>query len=532
METESFPVAASSTGENPVTPSPTVTFVLFAYNNERYIHEAVKAALSQECDPIEIILSDDCSTDRTFEIIQDIATSYQGPHTLRLNRNIQNLGLVAHVNKVIEMASGDMVLLAAGDDNSLPSRVRDTVAAFARHPEVVMVSFVDEIIDDQGNVVLARGKRSDEAVYSLAEFVAAGPLAQRKMQISGASRAVLRSVCQSFGDLMPECPAEDTPLIMRSLYAGRGLVCHWAGIQYRQHDRQLSNEGSIARMDLAKFTAQYLDDLAVAVGLGMLDERRARGVRRWIEECALFFQLRRIEFEGDRPSAIVLRASLQSRYLTAKEKLGVLKRFVVRRSRLAPLRRVKAHLIDLVRSPREYLLLIFRGHNSTDIQRWSHASSFDSTWDRRTQLMARFIHSDDRVAEFGAGMQALRDALPQGCFYQPFDLVARTSDTRVCDLNQGFPENIGSFNVAVFSGVFEYLRDLGATFHWLGANFERVVFSYAVSDRLASPLQRNQHGWVNNLSRNEVIELAGAQGFSCRVVGTWRDHFVFVAERP
>lgn len=506
--------------------------MLFAYNQERYVREAVIAALAQDCAPIEIILSDDGSTDRTFDIIRSISAGYEGPHTVRINRNSKNLGLTAHVNKLFEMASGDIFVLAGGDDVSLPSRVRDTVSAFERHPEVAMVSFIDEIIDEEGKVALPRGESNRERVCSLEEFLAIGPLAQRKMQLSAASRAILRSVFDSFGILIPECPAEDTPLILRSLYVGSGLVCHWSAIQYRRHDRQLSNEGSIARMDFRKFTAQYLQDLGVAVKMGKVDAGHERKVKCWIEESELFFDLRQIEFQCDRPSARILRTSFRSRHMSLREKIGVLKRFVVRSSQWAPLRRCNAHLIDLVSSPLEYLSRIVRSPNSTDIERWSRATSFDEGWDSRTQLIARLIQSGDRVAEFGAGMQALRDTLPKGCSYQPFDLVARTSETRVCNLNQGFPNNVDSCNVAVFSGVLEYLHELGAVFQWLGKNFERVIFSYAVSDRLASPLLRSQHGWVNNLSRSELIDLARAKGFSCRVVGTWRDHFIFVAERP
>jgi glycosyltransferase involved in cell wall biosynthesis len=49
---------------------------MFAYNHERFIAEAVRGALSQTYSPLEIIISDDCSTDRTFEIIQSEVAGY------------------------------------------------------------------------------------------------------------------------------------------------------------------------------------------------------------------------------------------------------------------------------------------------------------------------------------------------------------------------------------------------------------------------------------------------------------------------
>ncbi|RYZ52291.1 MAG: glycosyltransferase [Sphingobacteriales bacterium] len=106
---------------------PLVTFALFAFNQENYIEEAVEGAFSQTYSPLEIILSDDCSTDRTFEILEEKVLSYTGPHKVRLNRNVPNVGLIAHVTKVQEMATGAFIVTAAGDDISMPDRVAELV---------------------------------------------------------------------------------------------------------------------------------------------------------------------------------------------------------------------------------------------------------------------------------------------------------------------------------------------------------------------------------------------------------------------
>ena len=47
---------------------PLLTFAVGAYNQERFIREAVESAFAQTYSPLEIVLSDDCSRDRTFEI--------------------------------------------------------------------------------------------------------------------------------------------------------------------------------------------------------------------------------------------------------------------------------------------------------------------------------------------------------------------------------------------------------------------------------------------------------------------------------
>lgn len=101
---------------------PLVTFALFAYNQEQYVREAVEGAFAQTYSPLEIILSDDCSSDRTFEIMKEMAAGYRGPHRVVVRRNTRNLGTLGHVLSAAKLAIGGVFVLAAGDDVSLPQR--------------------------------------------------------------------------------------------------------------------------------------------------------------------------------------------------------------------------------------------------------------------------------------------------------------------------------------------------------------------------------------------------------------------------
>lgn len=109
---------------------PLVTLALFSYNQEAYVQDAIKGAFSQTYSPLEIILSDDCSSDKTFEIMCEEARTYNGPHLIRLNKNEANLGLIDHVNKIFEISAGEIIVAAAGDDISLPDRTSIIVKEF------------------------------------------------------------------------------------------------------------------------------------------------------------------------------------------------------------------------------------------------------------------------------------------------------------------------------------------------------------------------------------------------------------------
>ena len=147
---------------------PLVTLAVLAYQQEELVRQAIEAAFAQTYSPLEIILSDDASSDRTYAVIEQMAAAYTGPHAVRINRNANNLGLVGHVNALFEMAAGDFVLLAAGDDVSLPQRTERVVSAFVDDGRVMLVHTPVERIDTAGrNLGLwhppMRGKPDDVA---------------------------------------------------------------------------------------------------------------------------------------------------------------------------------------------------------------------------------------------------------------------------------------------------------------------------------------------------------------------------------
>lgn len=125
------------------------SLILFTYNQEKFVSQAVNAVLSQKCDPIEILITDDCSSDKTFDIVLDIVNKYKGPHKVLLNRNNKNLGLSGHIDKAHELSSGDVIIGAAGDDISHPNRCQKIIDCFKNKSPLLVFSYAD-VIDSNG----------------------------------------------------------------------------------------------------------------------------------------------------------------------------------------------------------------------------------------------------------------------------------------------------------------------------------------------------------------------------------------------
>jgi|WetSurMetagenome_2_1015567.scaffolds.fasta_scaffold70401_2 glycosyltransferase involved in cell wall biosynthesis len=214
---------------------PLISFCLFAYNQERFIREAVEGALSQTYSPLEIVLSDDCSTDSTFEIIKEMADCYHGLHRIVLNRNQKNLGVGSHVNRVMEIAQGVLVVAAAGDDISYPQRTQaiyDEWLRQNRRPTSIHSDY--KIIDEKGCSIEENQSRCSFAgcrsvgIKDIKEFLQGEHPA---FHINGATHAWSCQIFRGIGPLNKDEFFEDKVICFRSLITGafayvpQKLVC-------------------------------------------------------------------------------------------------------------------------------------------------------------------------------------------------------------------------------------------------------------------------------------------------------------------
>jgi hypothetical protein len=138
------------------------------------------------------------------------------------------------------------------------------------------------------------------------------------------------------------------------------------------------------------------------------------------------------------------------------------------------------------------------------------------------------------VLEFGAGRMALKKYLAAGCTYTPSDLVDRGAGTIVCDLNAPELPVFSPHDVAVFSGVLEYINNVQSVISHIGQFVETIIASYSVRGRVAERLTRRYLGWVNDFTSEEFEELFSRAGFRSDCVENWKGQkiFRFVRERP
>jgi len=294
---------------------PLITFALTAYNQEMYIKQAIEGAFSQTYSPLEIILSDDCSSDNSFDIMKKLAGTYEGPHIIILNRNENNLGIAGHWNKILDLANGKYVVFADGDDISLQDRALKSWEILEKNPDCTYLNFSTINFTDEYQI----GEMKKKGDYSLRKFSLFDLFKDSKFPIGGAT-TIVKSIFQLFGHLLNDTPTQDSTIQLRYLLKGPILKSTEPGIFYRIHGNNFSASDNKYLIDYDKIYLQYMTDLRKALSLGFVDNNIYKLVCIALEK-ELFRKKIWLKFNRQNRKLIIFISSiLFSRHFSQKEK--------------------------------------------------------------------------------------------------------------------------------------------------------------------------------------------------------------------
>jgi glycosyltransferase involved in cell wall biosynthesis len=126
---------------------PLVTIGIPVFNGEEFVEDAVRSAMGQTFRDLEIVISDNASTDSTADILERLAA--EDPR-IRIFRNATNLGAAPNYNRCFEEGRGTFFKWLAHDDRMKPSFVKAAVDALTDNPRAVLVNATTEYIDEKG----------------------------------------------------------------------------------------------------------------------------------------------------------------------------------------------------------------------------------------------------------------------------------------------------------------------------------------------------------------------------------------------
>lgn len=214
---------------SPADERPLVSMLLIAYNQERLVADAVRGALAQTWQPLEIIVSDDGSTDGTYAAIEATVRDYRGPHRVITRRNERNEGISAHLSRLAGLAHGELLFVAAGDDISAPercTRVLEYWLAHERRFDLIATDLVD--MDDTG---VAHERIAPDDLDAYRSF---DDWAKKQPHLVGAAHTWSKRLFERFGPMLPGAMAEDQIMTFRAIVSGGASSLREPLVRYRR----------------------------------------------------------------------------------------------------------------------------------------------------------------------------------------------------------------------------------------------------------------------------------------------------------
>lgn len=204
---------------------PLVSMLMITYNQRDLVGCALRAALAQTYSPLEIIVSDDASSDGTIDVINSIVKNYDGPHVVLVNCNDRNVGAGGNFAKAFSLSSGELLVGAAGDDVSVPDRCDRLVSEWLRHnKEPDLIS--SDLFDVDGDEIKGVIKPDDLGRYrGVVDWVG------RQPYIVGAAHACTRRLFDFFGTIPRGVAAEDLIMVFRAIALGGAIHVNEGGFK-------------------------------------------------------------------------------------------------------------------------------------------------------------------------------------------------------------------------------------------------------------------------------------------------------------
>ena len=294
------------------------------------MREAIAGAIAQTYSPLEIIFSDDCSTDSTFSIMREAAAAYRGPHRIVLNRNERNRSVGAHVNTAFGLATGEWIVTAASDDISDAGRCARVVEVAKAHPDAGVIGLGWRDIDENGEPFPGQmlGRYLEGRVNEAGDPAWISQFRDGDFGAWGMSVAWKTSLVRQWPLLADELRQEDEVYSFRAMLMGMSIVLDPEPVaSYRRHGNNVSGydpQADIettekrrvarARMTLATWRFLY-DELESppAFVSSLWSERQLATLRTILRlkikasednagwwDCGIFGRLRRSLFPAER----------------------------------------------------------------------------------------------------------------------------------------------------------------------------------------------------------------------------------------
>lgn len=151
-----------------------VSVCVVTYNQEKYIAECLQSLVGQKTNfNFEIIVGEDCSTDKTREMVEEYAVKY--PEIIVKNFHSENIGAVKNMISTYKMAKGKYIAHIDGDDYALPGKLQRQFDTLEKNSDCVICTHDMLLLNKEGAVSKRTFRRHSKKLNTLIDLYAQLP---------------------------------------------------------------------------------------------------------------------------------------------------------------------------------------------------------------------------------------------------------------------------------------------------------------------------------------------------------------------
>lgn len=261
-----------------ITRAPKVSVCVITYNHERFIGDCLQSIVDQETGfDVEVIVGDDCSTDKTREIILDFERKYPGK--IRPVFQDVNIGSGCNNYRVVHrLARGEYIAHMDGDDMMEPGKLQLQSDFLDQHAECSMVVHGSFKLNLDGSKTL-RQEKERGATGGLDELL------EEQCYFTHSSK-MYRSWIRDKSEVLDQAAFIDFELHVECAGYGRIGYINMPLVTYRETENSITKSGDERIHQLFRYTLRGYD---LAIKHGAAAEKALYAKCAYIYKSAVFF---------------------------------------------------------------------------------------------------------------------------------------------------------------------------------------------------------------------------------------------------
>jgi len=250
--------------------NPLVSLLIFSYNHELYIEDAIKSAFAQNYQNFEVLIRDDCSKDNSVTEIKKAIKKYNENNHIEVITDFANTnkGLMYSYNRLLELSKGEIIFGMGGDDIATNNRISRVVEVFTNY-EIDLLA-TNAYVVDKNKTIIKPNFYSDNAFFS--QFISTNMnnvLIAKNMNwknalnfvLGGFSIVIKRSLLKEYKGYFPTTIIHEDDFSSFLAIMNKGaLFINENLLYYRRHDTNLWKIFNSSKSDfLSKYTNYKID---------------------------------------------------------------------------------------------------------------------------------------------------------------------------------------------------------------------------------------------------------------------------------